>query len=275
MDFSLKILPDRLEVSGDGRAVGTYHIQDPFKPHWHPLRSPAGHVVTLARPHDHLHHKGLMYALRTERHNFMEEVPDGPHEETGRQIHMGFGEIVAGGPKVSFVEYLEWRGGTSNELVFTETRRQQVSSSSNGGILLGWHSTLVAAASLSLIQSPWSRLNKEGLRINYHGLIIRLPRAWSGTGNHGFAADGVPKAVPEAYGTLVHNACYYGAMDGEGVLTFAAVTLRQQQNHRLCLRDEPFAWMTMGPSNGGPLPLVAGQVLQERYEVEITDGKPF
>ena len=46
---------------------GLYVLDDPFKPYIHPLKTPAGHTVSLAMPHDHPHHKGSMYALRTPR----------------------------------------------------------------------------------------------------------------------------------------------------------------------------------------------------------------
>jgi hypothetical protein len=275
MNFSLEVFPDRVEALGDGRPVGTYQFGDPFKPHWHPLRTPAGHGVTLVRPHDHLHHKGLMYVLRTNRFNFMEESNLREGEEIGRQIHLRFEEVVASGSSVSWTEHLEWRGGKSRELVFTEIRRQRLSSAPGSGLLLAWHSTLSAATDLKLVQSEWSRPNKEGILINYHGLVIRLPREWCGTGNNGFAADGVPMPAADAFGMRVREATYYGAMDGPETLTFASVTMRQQQDHRLCLRDSPFAWMTLGPTNGGPLEIPAGHVMEERYEVEIRDGKPF
>jgi hypothetical protein len=275
MNFSLEVFPDRLEAFGDGRPVGTYHLQDPSKPHWHPLRTPAGHGVTLARPHDHLHHKGLMYVLRTDRFNFMEESNFREGEEAGRQVHLRFEDMVASGPSVSWTEHLEWRGGKAGNLVFREIRRQCLSMARGGGLLLTWHATLTAARDLHLIQSEWSRPNKDGVLINYHGLIIRLPREWCGTGNFGFCADGVPMPAVDAFGTRVREATYYGAMDGAETLTFASVTLRQQQDHCLCLRDSPFAWMTMGPTNGGPLEIPAGHVLEERYELEIRDGKPF
>jgi hypothetical protein len=264
-----------LILRAGARDLGVYHADDPHKPHWHPLRSPEGHCVTLARPHDHLHHKGLMYALRTAQCNFMEENDPGPGAETGRQVHTGFTDFVGQGDSVGFTESLEWRGTVSGTLYFRETRRQQITFSAEGGLLLRWHSSLVSAVAQTLIQSPWSRPNKEGILINYHGLIIRLPREWCGTGNHGFAADGVPMPAAEAFGARVREATYYGAMDGLDRLTFASVTLRQQQDHRFCLRDAPFAWMTMGPSNGGEVSLDAGQTLDERYEVEIRDGKPF
>ncbi|MDX6766455.1 MAG: DUF6807 family protein [Candidatus Methylacidiphilales bacterium] len=275
MNYQLHAAANHLEVTRDGQPVGLYHTGDPFKPHWHPLRSPAGHIVTLARPHDHLHHKGLMYVLRTSRYNFMEEANLRPGEEVGRQIHLRFEDVVSAGPAVSWTEHLEWRGGAGHEPVFREIRRQNISTAPSGGLLLAWHSSLTAVSDLSLIQSEWSRPNKDGVLINYHGLVIRLPREWCGTGNFGFAADGVPMPAADAFGTRVREATYYGAMDGPEELTFASVTLRQHQDHRLCLRDAPFAWMTMGPTNGGPLEIAAGHVFEERYEVEIRDGKPF
>lgn len=273
--FTLRIHPTHIDFFHHGALRGTYHLDDPFKPHWHPLCTPLGHCLTLARPHDHIHHKGLMYALRTQDINFMEEVPCTPHEETGRQVHLALTHIQDTGPTVAFTQSLQWRGLSSARPVFDETRHISITHCPLGGFRLSWHAHLTTLEPLTLIQSKWSRpAFGDGAPINYHGLIIRLSRAWSGTGNHGFLADGRPTPAAEALGLRVHEACYYGAIDGCPTLTFASVTLRQFQNHRLCLRDTPFAWMTLGPSNGGPLTLPAHTTLDERYEIDLRDGHP-
>ena len=64
--------------------------------------------MSLAMPHDHPHHKGLMYALRTPHVNFWEERSTLPGEVVGRQIHQQFDELTEVGEHVGFVELLRW-----------------------------------------------------------------------------------------------------------------------------------------------------------------------
>src|SRR5215218_6200604 len=107
-------------VDGE-RVAGRYVLDDPFKPFIHPLKTPAGHTVSLAMPHDHPHHKGLMYALRTPQVNFWEERSTLPGEVVGRQIHQRFDELTEVGEQVGFVEILRWET-EAGEALFQERR---------------------------------------------------------------------------------------------------------------------------------------------------------
>ena len=119
LDFSPGDVTFRL---GDSVA-GVYRFADEFKPHIHPLRTPRGHNVTSASPHDHKHHKALMYALRAEDVNFWEEVPTLPTEVPGVERHTGFADVVSCGPEVGFSETLRWSAQDGSLESFQEIRR--------------------------------------------------------------------------------------------------------------------------------------------------------
>ena len=74
--------------------AGRYAYRDPFKPHVHPLNTPMGYTVSLRSPHDHPHHKALMYALRASDVNFWEEYATTDQEKVGQQEHETFLRVV-------------------------------------------------------------------------------------------------------------------------------------------------------------------------------------
>jgi len=64
--LKIEITPAAARFIDGENLAGISVLDDPFKPYLHPPRTPDGHVVTVARPADHRHHKGLMYGLRCE-----------------------------------------------------------------------------------------------------------------------------------------------------------------------------------------------------------------
>jgi hypothetical protein len=257
-----------------GREVARYHYRDPFKPHFHPLCTPLGRTVTLASPHDHKHHKGLMYALRTERDNFWEEKPAGEGEHIGRQVHLAFESSTSEGASVGFVEKLAWLSGADGEPVVQETRAIRVQQTTGGSFLWTWQTHLRFLRKATLIQSRWSRPRAGGAKTNYHGLGIRLPRPWSGPRNNGFFADGQSVSFTEAFGTFPREARFFGAFDGDETPSFATVTMRQHQAYCLYLLELPFAFMAFGPSTAAQRVVEKDEEIDETYEIEVSDGKP-
>ena len=55
----------------------------PFKPYVEKLFTPSGTNILRDAPSDHLHHHGLMFAVRVNGINFWEEKPD-----SGKQEHV-------------------------------------------------------------------------------------------------------------------------------------------------------------------------------------------
>lgn len=267
-------------VAADGRLAGRYHHGDAFKPYVHPLNSPAGHCVSLARPHDHRHHKGLMYALRTPELNFWEEVSTRPGEKVGRERHVAFAEVRAAGPEVGFVQTLAWEPAEGGEAAFDEVRR--VSCRRDGAAYVWtWETALTARRETRLIQSQWSRKSPDGRLINYHGLGIRFCREFAGgTRNNALQLDDGPvewnrNAKPFDFetrmGATARRVTYIGHIDGTWPVPRVGVTLAQEQDYALFVLETPFAFMAVGPSNRAERPLRAGEVWRERYTVTVAD----
>lgn len=267
-------------VAADGTLAGRYHHRDEFKPFIHPLNSPQGHCVSLARPHDHRHHKALMYALRTPELNFWEEVSTLPGEKVGRERHVAFAEVRAVGDVVGFAETLVWEPMEGGAAVFDEIRR--ISCRREGAAFVwSWDTTLTTHRSTRLIQSQWSRPSPEGRKINYHGLGLRFCREFAGgTRNNALQLDDGPlqwnrNAKPfdfaVAMGATPRSVTYVGHIDGTWPVPRIGVTLTQQQANGLFVLETPFAFMALGPSNLAEKPLAAGDVLREKYTVTVAD----
>ena len=254
--------------------AGRYHYRDEFKPHFHPLKTPRGHTISLASPHDHKHHKGLMYALRTETVNFWEERSTLPNEQVGIQQHQEFAQVTGSGEQVGFVETLVWLEQPSGRVVFTETREIRCRMEpAQGGYLWSWRARLTAAEDCRLIQSQWSSTSEDGRKINYHGLGLRLCRAFGGgTGNNKLVLDGVETAFKDGMGSAPRQAVFTGSFDGNWPVERASVRFEQRQNNTLYVLSEPFAFLSMGPSNAAPLDWKKGAVIEEAYSVLIADG---
>ncbi len=277
----LVIGPTQVEfVAANGVVAGRYNYADPFKPYLHPLQSPNGHCVSLASPHDHVHHKGLMYALRIPELNFWEERSTRPGEAVGRERHLAFSAVRESGDEVGFTETLSWEPADGGEAVFDETRtlacRREAS-----GFRWTWTTTLTARRRTRLIHSQWSHVAPDRRKTNYHGLGLRLRREFGGgTRNNALQLDHGPLRwnhgplrfdFETAMGTTPARVTFIGAVDGIWPTPRVAVTFAQAQKNGLFVMVEPFAFFALGPSNLGERPLSAGEVLHESYTVTVAD----
>lgn len=267
-------------LTGEGRLAGRYHHGDEFKPFVHPLNSPLGHTVSLARPHDHRHHKGLMYALRIPELNFWEEVSTRPGEGVGRERHVAFSDVRAAGDEVGFTETLAWEPVAGGPAVFEETRR--VSCRRTGAAFVWtWEVTLRVRRDTRLIQSQWSHKTAAGRLTNYHGLGLRMCREFGGsTRNNALQLDdgpvqwnrnSKPYDFSAAMGATPARVTFIGHIDGTWPVPRVAVTMSQQEKNGLFIFESPFAFMALGPSNLAERSLAAGEVLRDRYTITIED----
>ncbi len=259
------------------RLAGRYRYRDPMKPHLHPLKTPAGRIVTLASPHDHPHHKGMMFAFRTSELNFWEERggADGP---PGRQEHLGF-EAANGltDGTIGVQERLAWREAPRGDIVADEKRTLTCSyDAARPRFVWHWRSNLTARRDLGLIMSPYSVLATDGRRVNYHGLGIRFVRDFGATGGTTLHVDGVPIAFDDAMGAQPSSVTFEGTFDPDpatpDTVAKASVSVRFDGTGALFAMDAPFAYLAWGPSNLAPYTLSAGRTLDARYEVAVADG---
>lgn len=269
----LEVKETGIEVTGaDGSLAGRYVYSDPYKPYLHPLLTPSGVAMSAFMPHDHKHHRALMYALRTPELNFWEERVTLPEERVGRQVHLGLVDVTEAGESVGFTQRLAWCAIDDDRPVFLETRR--LSCRANGrAYCWGWHTQLEAQHDVTLRMSQWSSPRADGRLVNYHGLGLRLPREFSGEiANVEIRLDGAPSSIAAAHGHVPASIEYRGAADGYWPVRFAGVRFTQRQPNTLFIMKDPFAYVALGPSNDHPRTLRRGEFLEEDYAIDVFDA---
>lgn len=273
LDFSPGDVTFRL---GD-TVAGVYRFADEFKPHIHPLHTPRGHTVTSASPHDHKHHKALMYALRAEDVNFWEEVATLPTEVPGVERHTGFADVVSCGPEVGFSETLRWSAQDGSLESFQEMRRIVCRHDpAQRAFVWSWSTELLALRDLHLVQSQWSHGLPDGTKVNYHGLGIRFRRDFGGmTRNHELHLDGEihREKFQSQMGERPRSVAFIGSIDETWPVERAGVRFEQPagQDHTLYVMEDYIPFMGLGPTNRAPLRLQAGEKLAESYTVTVFD----
>jgi hypothetical protein len=135
------------------------------KPYVQQLFSPGGVNILRDAPADHLHHHGLMFAVKVNGVNFWEE--GGP---CGRQSHNRFADVKVDDDnkmgRAGFTEQVDWLSPDGQELLLKESRTIEVSRISGPRVtLLSWHSKL---------EAPPAKKSATITGTHYHGLGMRF-----------------------------------------------------------------------------------------------------
>ncbi|MEM6820456.1 MAG: DUF6807 family protein [Verrucomicrobiota bacterium] len=265
----MQVLIEKSQIvfSSTAGCAGRYILDDRFKPYIHPLKTPKGHVVTVALPHDHRHHKGLMYALRFADLNFWEEDPG-----SGA---CGIQEILKTEPIANgFSQSLLWKEehGTLQTYEELRTITCQLNELSSAYVW-SWRSQRNALRPHRLIKSPWSREMENGRLINYHGLGIRLPWGWSFSGESapGIESNGQDAYATDTCGSSASKVGMRGPIDGHWSPPIAAVTIKQDGDYGWFVLKEGFPYLSVGPSNLREIDVGRGQEFDEHFQIIVED----
>jgi hypothetical protein len=272
----LEITEECVDFYRESLLAGRYGYRDPFKPYIHPLNSPQGWALSLRSPHDHLHHKGLMYALRAADLNFWEEHATTAQEKVGRQRHDRFGAVISGGNEIGFHEQLTWIGEDGTLETFVEHRAISCRFNDTGHTCFQWEwsTELIARRDVTLTLSQWSVKNDQGRPINYHGLGLRLRRDFGCTGGNQLLLDGAAVPFNRALGLTPREAVFIGSLDDTRPIRKAGVKICPSDSHGLFVLESPFAFISFGPTVLGTLRLKDGDHLKDSYLISVFDGEP-
>ncbi|HEX6682734.1 MAG TPA: DUF6807 family protein [Candidatus Limnocylindrales bacterium] len=272
----LRVGAERVDfLAGDGRIAGRYVFVNEFKPSLHPVNTPAGHTITLSMPHDHRHHRGIMYGLATRDLNFWEERPVRPGQLVGIQRHESFHDLTERGEAVGFEEAVLWLAQDGRLPTFRESRSLSCRLAAGGSAFeWTWSSRLEALRDLDLTVSHWAHTRADGRRINYHGLGVRFRREFGGGvfGGTTLYVDGRETSFDDALGVVPQEVTFVGTIDGWASPPTAGLTIRQREPNALFAMKDPFPLVCLGPTNAGPLSLKEGQVLISDYDLSVFDG---
>jgi hypothetical protein len=170
VDLTFHEQSGRLAIRRANEAILIYSFaSNQFKPYVKELRTLRGENVLLDAPADHLHHHGLMYAIRINGTNFWEELP-----ASGRQKHIRFLDRRARGTNAAFTELVHWMGPQGNEPLLIEERSIELNVNPvNRELALQWTGRFtVGQRKVTLHGSA------------YNGLGLRLPAEWNGVARH-------------------------------------------------------------------------------------------
>lgn len=270
--MKIDLAADAITFRGAGTVAGRYILDDAFKPYLHPLRTPAGHVVTDCMPADHRHHKGLMYALRCADLNFWEEMPDTDQAGVQRSLSIAACATADG---AGVRQKLHWSHSSGDRPTYDETREIMCRHEpERRAFVWTWSSHRTALRAHRLIKSEWSLPLDDGRKINYHGLGIRLPRAWACGGDgwlNGAECGGLPHAWKEICGTTGPEAGFWGKIDGHWMPPAAAVTLKQNHGFGWFVIKGDFSYISAGPSNLEEMDIEEGRHFSETYQITVED----
>lgn len=257
--------------SGD-RLAGAYRADDPHKPHLAKLRTPAGHDLVVCQPHDHPHHKGAQFGLRTTDLNFWEErANDANPTPVGRQSPRALAVTSAWGAVAGFEQELLWCAEDGSLPTFREIRRIHCEDTGSGFRWI-WRVALEPLRDVGLAMSVWSMARPDGRKVNYDGLGFRLRRDFSGTGGNELALDGRPTGFAEALGQTPARVAFTGRIDETMPVRRVTLALEQTRAGALFTVENPFAWVSVGPSNAGPVRWVRGVTWEETYTFTVSDA---
>jgi hypothetical protein len=261
------------------------------RPYFHPVRTLAGDVVTLYRPHDHVWHKGIALSLpNVGAENFW----GGPTFRSGQYIqadndgamrHEAFDVAVAKEDVACLDERLTWVT-ESGQAPVTERRRIAATvwpaGDGGGAWLLAFETTMTNVSGADImIGSPTTEGRPNA---GYGGLFWRGPRSFTGgavfTG--GTAATPDAAATPdgaggdELMGTRAPWLAFAGRHDGHGrtsTLVFRDSPANFSYPSQWFVRAAPYACVCPAPFFDAEHRFAAGAALTLRYDIAIADGE--
>jgi hypothetical protein len=249
------------------------------RPYFHPVRTLAGDVVTLYRPHDHVWHKGIALSLpNVGPDNFW----GGPTFLRGRYVqlpnggtmrHDGFDRAevrdAATAHVMSCDERLTWIT-EAGEVKIAERRRFAVTAwPAEGAWGLGFETTL---GNISGAEIVFASPTTEGRpNAGYGGLFWRGPRSFTG------GTVLLPDATggDELMGRRAPWLAFAGQHDGHcrtSTLVFADSPANFSFPSQWFVRATPFACVCPAPFFDATYTLPAGAPLTLRYGLAVADG---
>jgi len=231
----------------------------------HPLRSPAGDVLTVDGPADHPWHHALWFAIKfVNGENFWEE-----YDAYGVTRHVAPPEVTAS----SVTGRLEWIRPDRSTVVLRERRRLVHVPIDDDTYAIDWDIELVAAVDVLLDRTPFDHWG------GYGGLTLRGRPDWHDTrltgpdGDHGLRALGVRAPWCDLTGEVAETGRSAGVLvldhpDNPSYPTPWYATTRSSAygdegwSNFLCAA---FLW-------DGPQTVGAGEALSVRHRVIVHDG---
>lgn len=246
------------------------------KPFLHPLRTRAGHLVSLFRPHDHVWHKGIAWSLPVVGDENFWGGPTYVHGQSyvqlpnnGTQRHVGALALAREAGVVVLSHELDWTT-QAGERIIAERRRLTVRVADERSWVLTFASAMtnVSAADIA-IGSPTTKGRENA---GYGGLFWRGPRAFTGGT---LVAPGVSGSGDDVRGSRHEWMGFVGRHDDVDATSIVLMVDDAANPHhppQWFARSEEFAALNPAPFFSEEVVLPAGGAATFRYGVGIADG---
>ncbi|GAA0466450.1 hypothetical protein Aca07nite_76970 [Actinoplanes capillaceus] len=255
-------------------APGTQQRESP-KPYLHPIRTLAGDLVSLYRPHDHVWHKGIAWSLpHVGDHNFW-GGPTYVHGQSyvqkpnnGTAAHRAVTELSATDRTATLVHELDWTS-QQGEPVISEQRAltATVADDTNWVLVFETRMTNVSGGTLAF-GSPTTKGRENA---GYGGLFWRGPRSF--TGGTVQSPDGV--GADDLRGKRADWFAFRGRHDESGrssTVLMVDDSTNPQHPPQWFTRSAEFACLNPAPFFSEEVDLPDGESLSFRYAVVVSAG---
>jgi hypothetical protein len=252
----------------------TVQLESP-KPYIHPLRTRAGKVVSLFRPHDHVWHKGIAWSLP---HVGEENFWGGPTYIHGRfyvqlanngtQAHRRIAVMNRDGDTATFAHDLDWIT-QSGALFFTERRTLRAHLISRDAWALTFETQMTNVSGTDVAMGSPTTKGRENA--GYGGLFWRGPRSF--TGGQFVTAEGL--GGEEVRGRRMQWMAFAGRhdeTDAESLVLMVDDAANPNHPPQWFARTEEFACLNPAPFFSEELTVEQGATVRFRYGVGIADA---
>ncbi len=237
---------------------------DDFKPYVQVLRSPRGINVLRDRPYDHLHHRGMMFAVNMNDIEFWgqgwymgslgQQLYQSDSLRLDHQTHCVSGD-------------LSWNALEHKKSIMQEHRKIQLLESKAKATVLAWESTFTVPAGHP--KAIWKG-------DHYHGLGMRFTKEMDESESFFFAKDAqTPENVRGTeYLTRASWAAYHAMSEGQKVTVavFDGPANPRYPAHWFTMY-KPFSYLSATINTyREPFEIEAGQAVRFRYGVAVFDG---
>jgi hypothetical protein len=244
-------------VTVDGKTVLKYYSQPhPYKLYVSELYTPAGIQVLRDSPHDHVHHRALMYAIGIDDVDFWSESPDQkPGTQDSNTFSSGGSSNSSGASVASISQTVNWTSWDKNVLA-VENRCIKFHSVQDADVAqLTWEFTL---------QPPQGTESAELWGRHYFGLGMRFVESMDEGGRFFSPSKAAPTAVRGTEQLVRAPWCAFIAKVEDKPVTIAMFDDPKNPRH-------PATWFTMN----APFAYLAATLDLSREKLTISQEKPL
>lgn len=250
----------------------TVQLESP-KPYLHPIRTLAGDLVSLFRPHDHVWHKGIAWSLpHVGEHNFW----GGPtyvhgqfyvqQENNGSATHRRIVELDTG----RLVHELDWTSQAGAPII-AERRALTFAVVDDTSWTLTFDTVLTNVSGAPLAFGSPTTKGRENA--GYGGLFWRGPRSFTG----GVIQSPTATGGDELRGERAEWFAFRGIHDGSDRRSTVLMVDDPANPHhppQWFARSEQFAALNPAPFFSEELELPDQETINFRYGVVVATGEP-